>query len=963
MKFGVAAIRNPLGLTAALAAACAAAQPARADDLTFMESMNYAASASGTAQLQAAWQRSGTSGSLAARGTSFTAATVAGSQNIDSGTNLRLSNGLVYRTLPSTVTGDFKLRFKMLNTAYQRFSHVVIMDASGTAGYGVRWDAGNYNTSGGRGTLSLTKLSFSAPWTMQNGGNAATGTTLATGTSNHPSTGYAVTDPAIPTYNTGTFYDLAAFELDWEAATGKITVRQDRQLVLSGTDTAFKSFRRVYLAAGTNGTTALDEVGLVLKSAVAWPAEVDTPYGAQMPFVTLEAENPANAVVGARVQATKGQLGTLPITPAQEASGRGYVELTNAGHYVEFSNAPKANTLVIRHCIPDALVGGGTNATLGLYVNGQRRQSITLSSKYNWLYSGTSSNNDNGQSNTPTAFPHVFWDETRLFITGSVQAGDTIRLQKDAQDTAAFYRIDLIDLEQVDGPLPQPADSLSITSYGANGNDEIDDTTAFNDCMNAARTQGKIMWIPPGKYRLGGSGASATNTSALNGVKVQGAGMWHTEIYYARSGSSTYHFFRLSGTGSSVSDLFIDSLTTTNRSSNAMWPFSNMGWDWSVNNVWMTHSSVGFWVAGFDGKVTNCRVRFTYADGININDGSSYNTSRMLVENNHIRGAGDDSIAILSLENPTLGETHNVTVRNNTTVAPWWGSSLALGGGSNHLIENNALYDGPGFVLNLPGAYPKYPITSAMFRRNLLVRCGRNLASQKRGAIWSNPGYAYISGMTIEGNVILDPTWRGLHCATSLPQQIVFRGNLIDSPGENAIYVNGGSVGTLLMDSNSIRNTGTFAQIRNDAPSTFIITSATTSPYSVWKFGKFSTSDFSSMNTVGNSSDPDGDGRSNLGEYGLATEPKTSDSSTAEPTPRVENNRMVLTYFRPDGRTDLSYDVEWSSDLVTWHPSSAGHVEAAGTSPAPGGTLVTVRTVATTTQAPLQFLRLKIRKL
>lgn len=917
----------------------------------FVDAMSY----SSNSAIQAVWKRATSSGGSATRGTTFTAATVAGAKTPLSSPYLSLANGLTYVDLPTTVQGDFRLKFKMLDTSYSRFSHLAIMDASGRYGYGVHWDTNNYNQASGRGTVSLTKLAFASAWASS--GYASFGTKLVSANSNHPATGYAVTNPANPpTYST-TFQDFAAFELTWKAATGQFTLRQNGQVLLTFTDTTYKNFKRLYFAGNT--TSALDDVSLSLTAPPSWPPAFETGYGAQVPFVTLEAESPANTVSGGSiVTATRAQLDAWPPTAAVEASGRSHVELKQAGDYVQFPNVPQANTLVIRHCIPDSPAGDGISATLGLYVNGQRRQSITLTSKYNWLYDpAPNDSNDNGQDNTPGAEPHVYWDETRVFITGGVQAGDSVRLQKDAQDTASYYRIDLIDLEQVGGPLPQPANSLSVTTYGANGSDTSDDSTAFTNCINAARTQGRIVWIPAGKYHLG------IAPPALNGVKVQGAGMWYTEIYHNATNSGTFKIFSMTGNGSSVSDLFIDSLTETNRSTNVVWPFSGVGTNWSVQNCWMTHSGVGFWISGFDGKITNCRVRFTYADGININNGSVLNTGRVLVENNHVRSAGDDSIAILSLENDVPGETHNVTVRNNTTVCPWWGSSLALGGGSGHVIENNALLDGAGFVLNLPMAYKKYPITSAVFRRNLLNRCGRNIGGQRRGAIWSNPDYTTISGMLIEENLILNALYRGIHFAGSKSQEIVFRGNLIDAPYEAGVYVNSTAIGGAVLDSNRIQNlrSGQPTISNTNTSGNFTITQIGATPYYPWKFDRFSVAELADMTVSGNKADPDGDGRPNFSEYGLGGLPKTADAAATEPVLGVANDRLLLTYFLPDGRDDLEYEVEWSSDLLTWN-TEASHVEAAGTAPAAGGTLVTVRTVQTLDQAPRQYLRVRIRK-
>ena len=58
-------------------------------------------------------------------------------------------------------------------------------------------------------------------------------------------------------------------------------------------------------------------------------------------------------------------------------------------------------------------------------------------------------------------------------------------------------------------------------------------------------------------------------------------------------------------------------------------------------------------------------MRGTYADGINIGRGSTGN----LIENNHVRGCGDDGIAILSeTENGYPPSTGN-TARHNTVAA------------------------------------------------------------------------------------------------------------------------------------------------------------------------------------------------------------------------------------------------------------------------------------------------------
>src|ERR1700753_3480872 len=131
--------------------------------------------------------------------------------------------------------------------------------------------------------------------------------------------------------------------------------------------------------------------------------------GATLPFVTYEAESASNTTTGSVVTMSYKPSSTQD-TPEMEASGRGYVALTSLGQYLSIPVTNAANAIVLRHCIPDTPTGGGITATLSLYINGAKRQTLTLSSVHNWLYGTVGSN---GQSNSPSAgAPHVYWDES-----------------------------------------------------------------------------------------------------------------------------------------------------------------------------------------------------------------------------------------------------------------------------------------------------------------------------------------------------------------------------------------------------------------------------------------------------------------------------------------------------------------------------------------------------------------------
>ncbi len=189
--------------------------------------------------------------------------------------------------------------------------------------------------------------------------------------------------------------------------------------------------------------------------------------GANTPFISYEAE--AGTLGG---NAAIVSLTTPPTTrfssPELESSGHAYVALKNTGDYVEWKNQTgKSITFVnVRASIPDAPGGNGITATLSLYVNGAMRQTLTLNSKQTYGYEGNDHYNNETQ-NPSDGNPRTFWDEYHGFLTGAALApGDTIRLQKDAGNSANFYDIDVIDLEAPPAPIAQPAGSLSILDYG-----------------------------------------------------------------------------------------------------------------------------------------------------------------------------------------------------------------------------------------------------------------------------------------------------------------------------------------------------------------------------------------------------------------------------------------------------------------------------------------------------------------
>ena len=534
---------------------------------------------------------------------------------------------------------------------------------------------------------------------------------------------------------------------------------------------------------------------LTIAVCVSAAAEVPADCGAKVPFVTYEAEA---STTNGKVVRMEGLPAPNEASPEIEASGRSYVKLARTGEHCEFAAAAAGNALVLRHCISDAPTGGGTAATLSLYVNGKFRQKLPLDSRYNWLY-GEASSAHGGQFNDPDAGrPRVFWNDTRfLCVDNAWQAGDVLRLQKDADDTPEYYSLDLVDLEMAPPPLAPPDDEvcLSIVDFGATGDDEIDDTNAIRECISAAKKQGKTVWFPAGRFHH-------SEAFELEGVQVQGAGMWHTELL----GTGRTLGFVLTGNRPRVADLFLESLIHQTRNDPGGMTFRSRDADrWSIERVWMTHIHCGMWLSDASrGVLRDSRIYCTYADAVNLNRGSSHN----LVEHNYIRGAGDDGIASLALlEHQAITESN--TLRRNTVVANWWGHNIDIAGGRGHLVESNYLADNSHsgcFTFNLPSAYPMHALTNAIVRRNSIVRGGGNHAGQRRGAVWSFADDASISGIVFEENKIVAPIFRGLHLHGRAEQEILFKNNLIESPGEDAVRIDESARGRLTMSANQIRN-------------------------------------------------------------------------------------------------------------------------------------------------------------
>lgn len=469
--------------------------------------------------------------------------------------------------------------------------------------------------------------------------------------------------------------------------------------------------------------------------------------GANVPWTTYEAENMTingGTVIGPPTQVAS--LNAVVLNTIQmEASGGQAVALTGTGQYVEFTARSNANAIVVRYCVPDTADGTGTNSTISLYLNANFVQKLPVTSQYSWRYGAYpfSNNPNNG-------LPRNFFDEVRL-IGLTINAGDRVRLEKDADDTATNDVIDLIDLEQVAPPLAAPSNSLCLTNspYNADPTGVSDSTTALRNCITDARAQLKTVWMPAGTYVITGTVTNPSNTT------LQGAGMWYTTLLGNASLYNTTPSRRITLIGSGnyihLSDFAITGFLNYRNDSE---PNDGLGGTYgigsTISRIWVEHTKTGAWLVNSSGLVvSDCRFRNTEADGINLNSGMQ----ATLVTNCTARGTGDDCFAIWPASTGSFSPGLNV-ITHCTGQVPFLANGGAIYGAVSNRIEDCAFRDMPyGCGILIAGTFPVGANVFAgmtVAQRCDLSRCGGyDPGWQWRGAVTLCPQFLNITNVNL----------------------------------------------------------------------------------------------------------------------------------------------------------------------------------------------------------------------
>ena len=554
----------------------------------------------------------------------------------------------------------------------------------------------------------------------------------------------------------------------------------------------------VWVAAGG----AAGGQGAALVTVAAIDPALTAGRGANLGFIEQEAENAAT-------NGTVLPFDTSAYTLAAEASGRRAVRLTAPGQYVEFTLTRPTNAITFRYSIPDAAAGGGIDAPIRLTLNGQRSSTLTLTSKYSYLYNQYPFTNDPNagllhpdwwitecgcvpSSTTPAPTvpipfrPMHFYDEQRVLLDHVYGAGETIQLTVPQGTNAAWTVIDLMDFEKVAPPVRSVPHSASVLDFGADPTGSAESSNAFDAAIAAAKAANKTVFIPAGTYQV-------NRHIVVDDVTIEGAGNWWTIIrghqvtlssplpdgsvhtgvgFYGKyvddaGGSRNVHLSNFAIEGDVRDRVDTDQVNGVGGALS----------DSSVDGLYIHHTKVGLWFDGpmHDLTVSNTMVADVIADGVNFRRGV---TSSKVV-NSFFRNTADDGMAMWSHNvtsgHPEVDENANDVFDHNTVQTPTLANGIAIYGGRDNTVSNNIVADPirEGSGLHAGQRFNSTPFAGYLkFTNNTTVRAGTFELNWNigLGAIWL---FALEGSLTadvqVTGDNFLQSTYNAIMLVSDWP--------------------------------------------------------------------------------------------------------------------------------------------------------------------------------------------------
>jgi hypothetical protein len=590
------------------------------------------------------------------------------------------------------------------------------------------------------------------------------------------------------------------------------------------------------LAGLTAGVSAATPPGR--ETVAALDPALTTGRGATLGFVEQEAEN-------ASTNGTILGFDTTAYTLPAEASGRQAVKLTAPGQFVEFTLTRPANAITLRYALPDAPAGGGIDAPLTLTLKGKRVSTLTLTSKYSWLYNQYSFSNDPnagpihpdwwiterdawfGTGITIPFRPMHFYDEQRVLLDKTYDKGDKVRVSVPEGTNAAWTVIDLMDFERVSPPVRNVPGSVSVLDFGADPTGAVDSAGAFDAAIVAAKAKGKIVFVPAGTYQV-------NRHIVVDNVTIEGAGSWWTiikghEVTLAEpapdgslhTGVGLYGKYVDDGGSQNVhlSDFAIEGDVRERIDTDQVNGVGGALSDSTIDSLYIHHTKVGLW---FDGPmhgltVSNTIVADVIADGVNFRRGVT--NSKVL--NSFFRNTGDDAMAMWSHNVSTVAvdENANNVFDHNTVQTPTLANGIAIYGGRDNTVSNNVVADPirEGSGLHAGQRFNSTPFAGYLrFTNNTTVRAGTFELNWNigLGAIWL---FALEGSLTanieVTGDHFLQSTYNAIMLVSDWPvkdlysiSNVHFKDVHVDGTGTSVVSAR--AAGSASFENVDARNVG-----------------------------------------------------------------------------------------------------------------------------------------------------------
>lgn len=526
-------------------------------------------------------------------------------------------------------------------------------------------------------------------------------------------------------------------------------------------------------------------------------------YGAKLGYTTYEAEQGElkNGIV------KNAPSSEVEHATVREASGQAYVDLpTNAS--VSFIAQADANAVTVRYTVPD-----GESGKVEVKVNNTVIGTLDLSSKSNWQYLDNYKYHPDGDikvHDTPVAdrLARFQFDEvSQLFKEANIKVGDKVTI---TNIDSTPVGIDLVDLEKAPDAIKQPENSVSITDFGAVANDGSDDYQAFMAAIESAKASKKSVYIPEGQFDF----SEQLHIYAPEGVKISGAGQWHTKLHFTSTKIGGGGIVFEHGTNKiDFGNVSMDSDLTSryNEGANYKGISGTLGNGSSIHDIKIEHFEVGAWIGDYapasdmhytDGlTISNATIRNNLADGVNFAQGTSNST----VINSNIRGNGDDGLATWSSihENTNAHVAENNRFLNNTVELGWRAAGIGIFGGKGHEVANNLIKDNANWGgVRLNTVFKKshnfdFNDTGISVHDNLLVSNGTNADTYGRvkGSIDLEEGRDYatpekdilgeLKNIKIENNTIVNNLSDQEITKTRNPKE----GNIPESVNETTLTI------------------------------------------------------------------------------------------------------------------------------------------------------------------------------